>query len=76
MRTLDEKKVEEVVEYFNNYISNMSWEEWCSTSSSDWEGMCVGAILELDLTYCTDEVYDIFDEWYEGIDETYFEGGN
>jgi hypothetical protein len=50
----------------------MSWDEWCSTSSSDWEGMCVGAILELDLTYCTDEVYDIFDEWYEGIDETYF----
>lgn len=72
MRTLDEKKVEEVVEYFNDYISKTSWDEWCSTSSSDWEGMCVGAIIELNLTNYIDEVYDIFDEWYEGIDETYF----
>jgi hypothetical protein len=76
MRTLSEKKVEEIVEYFNDYISNMSWDEWCSTSSSDWEDMCVGVIFELDLTHCTDEVYEIFDEWYEGVDESYFEGGN
>jgi hypothetical protein len=76
MRTLDEKKVEEVVEYFNDYISKMSWEEWCSTSSSDWEGLVVSTIIELQLTDYIDEVYDIFDEWSEGIDETYFEGGN
>ena len=63
MRTLDEKKVEEVVEYFNDYISKTSWDEWCSTSSSDWEGMCVWAIIELNLTNYIDEVYDIFDEW-------------
>lgn len=76
MRTLDEKKVEEVVEYFNDYISNMSWEEWCSTSSSDWEGLVTSTIIELQLTDSIDEVYEIFDEWSEGIDETYFEGGN
>lgn len=76
MRTLEEKRVEEVIEYFNDYISNMSWDEWCSTSYSDLSGMCVGAIIELGLTHYIDEVYDIFDEWYEGIDETYFEGGN
>jgi hypothetical protein len=73
MRTLSKKKVEQVVEYFNDYISNMSWEEWCGTCSSDWEGMCCGAIFELNLTNHTDEVYDIFDEWYEGIDESHFD---
>lgn len=76
MRTLDEKKVEEIVDYFNDYISDRSWEEWRGTCSSDWEGMCVGVIIDLSLTDHVEEVYDIFDEWYEGIDETYFEGGN
>ena len=73
---MTEVQIEKVVEYFNNYISNMTYEDWCSTSSSDWEGMCVGVILDLDLTLYTDEVYDIFDEWYEGIDEDSFKDFN
>lgn len=69
---MNDFQIKKVVEYFNNYISKMSWEEWCNTSSSDWEGMCVGAILDLDLTSYVDEVYDIFDKWYEGIEEEAF----
>lgn len=69
---MSESMVKELVKYFWKSISKMSWEDWCSTSSSDWEGICVGAILDLDLTNYIDEVYECFDQWYEGIDETSF----
>lgn len=72
MRTLDEKTVEKIIEYFDDYISNMSWDEWCSTPLSDWDELVTSTIIDLQLTNYIDEVYDIFNEWIEGIDETYF----
>ena len=69
---MSESMVKELVKYFWKSISNMSWEDWCSTSSSDWEDICTGAILDLGLTNYIDEVYECFDQWSEGIDETSF----
>lgn len=63
---------DELIEYFQDSISDMTWEDWKATSSSDWEGIVVGAILELGLTDCIDEVYDLFWEWSEGLEEDAF----
>jgi hypothetical protein len=61
-----------LIKYFQDSISEMSWEEWKATSSSDWEGIVVGAILELGLTDYLDEVYDLFYEWSDGLEEDSF----
>ena len=63
---------DELIEYFQDSISDMTWEDWKAMSSSDWEGIVVGAILDLNLTSYIDEVYDLFWEWSEGLEEDSF----
>ena len=69
---MNDELIDKLLTYFWDSISEMSWEEWKATSSSDWEGIVVGAILELGLTDYIDEVYDIFYEWSDGLEEDSF----
>jgi hypothetical protein len=69
---MNDKLIDKLLTYFWDSISEMSWEEWKATSSSDWEGIVVGAILELGLTDYIDEVYDLFYEWSDGLEEDSF----
>jgi len=69
---MNEELRDRLIKYFQDSISEMSWEEWKATSSSDWEGIVVGAILELGLTDYINEVYDLFYEWSDGLEEDSF----
>lgn len=69
---MTDEMIDKLISYFQESISNMSWEDWKSTSSSDWEGIAVGAILDLDLTSYIDEVYDLFYKWSDGLEEDSF----
>ena len=69
---MNDEMIDKLITYFWESISEMSWEDWKSTSSSDWEGIVVGAILELGLTNYIDEVYDLFYEWSDGLEEDSF----
>jgi hypothetical protein len=69
---MNDELIDKLLTYFWDSISEMSWEEWKATSSSDWEGIVVGAILELGLTDYIDEVYDLFYEWSDGLEEDSF----
>ena len=69
---MNDEMIDKLITFFWESISEMTWEEWKSTSSSDWEGIVVGAILELGLTDYIDEVYDTFYEWSDGLEEDSF----
>lgn len=69
---MNDELIDKLLTYFWDSISEMSWEEWKATSSSDWEGIVVGAILELGLTDYINEVYDLFYEWSDGLEEDSF----
>ena len=69
---MNDEMIDKLITFFWESISEMSWEDWKSTSSSDWEGIVVGAILELGLTNYIDEVYDLFYEWSDGLEEDSF----
>ena len=63
---------DKLIKYFQESISGMSWEDFKEMGSSDLEGIVVGAILDLNLTSYIDEVYDLFWEWSEGLEEDSF----
>ena len=70
---MTDKQTDKVLSMFYDEISDMSWEEWCGTSSSDKERIVPDVMFRLnDLTLDIDEVYDLFWEWVEGLDEECF----
>jgi hypothetical protein len=72
---LSDSVIEKLVNYFWDDISEMSYDDWCGTSSGDKESVVPYAIVDLGLEGVDiDEVYDLFWEWAEGLDEESFSG--
>ena len=70
---LDEVKVEKIINMFWEEISDMSWDDWCDTSTTDKERIVVDVYVRLDNpTLDIDEVYEIFWDWANGLDESSF----
>ncbi len=69
---MNEELRDKLIKYFQESVSGMSWEDFKEMGSSDWEGIVVGAIIDLNLTSYIDEVYDLFWEWSEGLEEDSF----
>ena len=70
---LNETQVEMLVSKFWEGIENLSWEDWCSMSSSDKEEIVKDVLVELDdLTLDVEEVYETFWDWESGLEESSF----
>lgn len=70
---LNENVVEKLVSKFWEKISDMSWDEWCSMSSKEKEEIVPEVFSELDdLTLDIEEVYEVFEDWESGLDESSF----
>lgn len=63
---------EGLIDYFYKSISEMSWDVWCDTSSTDKERIAVDAMVELGLSEDVEEVFDLFWEWADGLEEDSF----
>ena len=63
---------EGLIDYFYKSISEMSWDVWCNTSTTDKERIAVDAMVELGLSEDVEEVFDLFWEWADGIEEDAF----
>ena len=50
----------------------MQWDVWCDTSSTDKERIAVDALVELGLSEDVDEIYDLFWDWANSLDEDSF----
>jgi hypothetical protein len=70
---LNEVTRDKLVELFWEGISDTSWDVWCDTSSTDKERIAVEAIVKLDdPTVDTEEVFELFWEWADGLEEDSF----
>ena len=70
---LNENVVEKLVSKFWEKISDMSWDEWCSMSSKEKEEIVTEVFSELDdLTLDIEEVYEVFEDWESGLEESSF----
>ena len=70
---LNESIIEKLVSKFWEKISDMSWDEWCSMSSKEKEEIVPEVFSELDdLTLDIEEVYEVFEDWESGLDESSF----
>ena len=63
---------EGLIDYFYKSISEMSWDVWCDTSTTDKERIAVDAMVELGLSEDIEEVFDLFWEWADGLEEDAF----
>jgi hypothetical protein len=64
---------EKIIDYFWEELEDWDYDSWTSSSSSDKEDMVKGVILELELpSELEEEVYEIFYDWSDGIDEDSF----
>ena len=61
-----------LIDYFYKSISEMSWDVWCDTSTTDKERIAVDAMVELGLSEDIEEVFDLFWEWADGLEEDAF----
>ena len=61
-----------LIDYFYKSISEMSWDVWCDTSTTDKERIAVDAMVELGLSEDIEEVFDLFWEWADGLEEDSF----
>lgn len=70
---LNENVVEKLVSKFWEKISDMSWDDWCSMSSKEKEEIVPEVFSELDdLTLDIEEVYEVFEDWESGLEESSF----
>ena len=70
---LNESTVEKIIDLFWEGIKDLSWEDWCSMSSSDKEEIVKDVLVELDdLTLDVEEVYETFWDWESGLEESSF----
>lgn len=64
---------DKIIKKFWEFLEDWDWDTWTSTSSRDKEEMVPDVIMELGLDVDIDEVYDLFYEWSEGLDEEAFQ---
>lgn len=70
---MNDSTVEKLVDKFQEKISDMSWDDWCSLSSEDKEEIVSEVFAELDdITLDIDEVYEVFWDWADGLEEDAF----
>ena len=64
---------EQIIDYFWEELESWDYDSWTSSSSSDKEDMVTGVILELEIpSELEEEVYELFYDWCDGIDEDSF----
>jgi len=64
---------EQIIDYFWEELESWDYDSWTSSSSSDKEDMVKGVILELEIpSELEEEVYELFYDWSDGIDEDSF----
>jgi hypothetical protein len=77
MYDLKDYELERICKRFNKELENWSYESWLSSSSSEREEIVQSVLDDEDFGMFTEEeLYEVFEDWSSGVDETYFEGGN
>ena len=61
-----------LIDYFYKSISEMSWDVWCDTSTTDKERIAVDAMVELGLSEDVEEVFELFWYWADGLEPDAF----
>ena len=73
MYTLTDYELERICRRFNEELKNWSYESWINSSSSEKEEIVQSVLNDFDFGMFTDEeLYEVFEDWSSGIDETYF----
>ena len=74
---MNEVTRDKLIDFFWESITDMQWDVWCDTSTTDKERIAVDAIVEFGLSEDVNEVYDLFWEWADGLEEdSFFEFDN
>ena len=74
MYDLKDYELEKICKRFNEELKNWSYESWLSSSSSEREELVQSVLEDEDFGMFTDEeLYEVFEDWSSGVDETYFD---
>ena len=77
MYNLESYELERICERFNKELENWSYESWISSSSSEREEIVQNVLDDIEFGWVMEEeLYEVFEDWSSGVDESYFEGGN
>jgi CubicO group peptidase (beta-lactamase class C family) len=65
---------DDMEKYFSEELKNWSYESWISSSTEDKEEIVQNVLDDIEFGWVMEEeLYEVFYDWIEGVDETYFE---
>ena len=74
MLDLKPYELERICSRFSEELKNWSYESWTSSSLSEKETIVQSVMDDFEFgMFMEEELYEVFYDWIEGIDETYFE---
>ena len=73
MENLKDYEIERIVERFNKELEGWSYEDWMSSGAKEREEVVQNVLDDFDFGWVMEEeLYEVFEDWCQGIDETYF----
>jgi hypothetical protein len=74
MYNLKDYELERICKRFNEELKNWSYESWINSSSSEREEIVQSVLDDFEFGMFTEEeLYEVFEDWSSGVDETYFD---
>jgi hypothetical protein len=73
MVELKDFELERICTRFSEELQNWSYEDWISSSTSEKEEIVQTVLDDEDFgMFMEEELYEVFEDWISGVDETYF----
>ena len=73
MYNLKDYELERICERFNKELESWSYEDWISSSTSEKEEIVQSVLDDEGFgMFMEEELYEVFEDWISGVDETYF----
>lgn len=73
MLDLKPYELERICDRFSEELKNWSYESWISSSTKDKEEIVQNVLDDIEFGWVMEEeLYEVFYDWIEGVDETYF----
>jgi hypothetical protein len=71
---LEDYELERICDRFKEELKNWSYDSWMSSSSSEKEEIVQSVLDDEDFgMFMEEELYEVFEDWSSGVDETYFD---
>jgi hypothetical protein len=74
MVDLKDYEIVRLCDRFSEELENWSYESWISSSISEKEEIVQSVLDDFDFgMFDEEEIYEVFEDWMSGVDESYFE---